>query len=94
MDLYEYVMQNDVCPLGKFGAWLLLGWGITMIVFLVSTPTQKTCKILGIINLMFAVLYAGVSLMANTALFIRCIPYFCVQLGVSVWLLNAEADTS
>lgn len=60
-----WVYTNDVCPLGKFGS------DDDCI-----SPTQKTCKILGIINLCTP--------LSDAALFI----YFCVQFGVSVWLLD------
>lgn len=90
----RYVMENDVCPLGKFGAWLLLGWSVTMIVFLgkgmaapLDARKRKLYQILGVINLILSITYTCITLLANTALFVRCIPFLAAQLGVSAWLI-------
>lgn len=90
--LFDYIRFNSVCPFGKFGAWALLSWSVIMVVMLLvyrTTPygsRKKMYQVLAIVNLVFAVLYFGMMLPMNLALFIRSLPYLITQMVVSAWL--------
>jgi len=48
---------------------------------------KKKIRILAFTNILFFFVYSILCCLMNWPLFIRCIPYLSIQLGVSIWML-------
>jgi len=91
------VLNSGVCPFGKFGITVLVIWSIILISLLLTYKEenkQDVFRYLGIVNLALFVIYGGATLLMNWPLFVRCIPYLLIQLGVSIWLYSSYPNTS
>lgn len=89
------MFRGGVCTLGKLGAWALIVWGLVMSIVLLSNEhgdneekRKSRYKILAIINMSFLGVYFLLTLLMNTPLFLRSLPYFVAQFFVSKWLLQ------
>lgn len=82
------ILYNGVCQIGKFGAWLLIGWSIALIVLLcIYKDDESILKKLGAINLILCIIY-GYALTSNWALFVRSIPYLLAQFFISIYIMK------
>ena len=82
-----------VCPFGKLGAWTLLLWTITLSILLLifaEKNDRKNIKKLGIAHVSLVGLVFLLSLIMNGYLFIRTIPYFIIQIGIGILLIDQE----
>jgi hypothetical protein len=82
-----------VCPFGKLGAWMLLLWTIIFSILLLifaNNNDRKNIKKLGIVHVSLVGLVFLLSLIMNKFLFIRTIPYFIIQIGIGILLIDQE----
>jgi hypothetical protein len=89
------ILSAGVCPLGKFGAWMTLIWGIILLAVLTKhysdddTNKIKTInKIMGWINIVLVFIMFVLSLIMNPPLWIRTLPFVFVQIAITIILLN------
>jgi len=94
---WETVINSGVCRFGKFGIIVLILWSITLMSLLIYymkgeekdewENNKKKIRILAFTNLLFFFVYSILCYLMNWPLFVRCIPYLSIQLGVSIWML-------
>jgi len=86
------IMNSEVCPLGKLGAWIILIWTLVLVKLLYDqtllSQIFKTTIILGVIHALIVCTIAIVSFVTNAPLFIRTLPYYVVQIIVVVKLCH------
>lgn len=89
------LLSAGVCPLGKLGAWVIFLWGVTMLVILGikyksndKDKIRKINKIIGWINVAITGIIFIVSLLLNQPLFFRTLPFYLIQISISIVLLN------
>ena len=88
------IFGAGVCPLGKFGAFVIFLWTILMsglLLYYAHSAKNKekahdVFRILGIVHAIVIGIIALLSLIMNYPLFIRTLPYFITQVAVA-WLL-------
>ena len=97
------VMTAGVCPLGKLGAWIILIWNVILLVTIgiiyqnnnQNTPDSniyinKVNRIMGIINCVLLIILFILTLVMNSPLFIRTIPFFYVEIIICFLLIGVE----
>lgn len=89
------ILGAGVCPLGKFGAWVIFIWSCIMIIVLGFTyktndasQIDKVNKIVGYINAFIMGIIFILSLVMNTPLFIRTFPFFFTQIAITMIILH------
>ena len=81
----SYLLDSDVCTLGKIGEWFIIIWSIVLITLAL---TSKKFFTLGILNSVFMSIIFILALVMNRPLFIRSIPFFIVQVFISLYLFE------
>jgi hypothetical protein len=90
------ILNSGVCPLGKFGAWVTFIWFAIMLslMYWKYSDTQTTPSEIDQFNKIicsFHVILFGIifilSLIMNLPLFIRTLPYFMLQIAISILIL-------
>jgi len=90
------ILNSGVCPLGKFGAWVTFLWFAIMLslMYWKYTDTSVTPSDIDQFNkiicsfhiILFGIIFI-LSLIMNLPLFIRTLPYFMLQIAISVVIL-------
>ena len=90
------ILNSGVCPLGKFGAWVTFLWFAIMLSLMYwkysdakSTPSDvyEFNKIICSFHvILFGIIFI-LSLFMNLPLFIRTLPYFMLQIAISIVIL-------
>jgi len=92
----EWILESGVCPLGKFGAWVIIIWSSVIIGIICTNKInntephtiKKTNKILGIINSIIMGIILILTFFMNFPLFIRTSPFFLIQIVISLILFD------
>lgn len=93
------ILGSGVCPLGKFGAIFIICWSILLVVLLLmvnilywNTKDANKLRIalqaIGWTNVGIIVIIAIISLVLNPHLFIRTLPFYFLEIGISIMILN------
>lgn len=97
--LTKGILDAGVCPMGKGGAWTILIWTIIMLTTLTSVyytenkDEIKEChKALAYINMTFMAILFGLTLKFNAPLLIRSLPYFFLNVAITLILFNADVE--
>lgn len=88
-NFWDIVLNSSVCKLGTFGATVLFLWSSLLVGFLLFYQSENrslVIKILASINLIFFIVYSGLTYLMNWPLFVRCIPYLLLQFAISIWM--------
>lgn len=96
------ILTAGVCPLGKLGAWITLIWSVILISVLYTYYNKHTNendikwinKVVGIINIVLASILFILTIIMNPPLFIRTLPFFYVQIAISMIILNSCTNSS
>ena len=83
------ILDSSVCPLGKFGAFVIFIWSL-LLVGLMFELEQEKFYILGWINMAIITIIFILSLAMNQPLFIRTLPYYFVQIAICILLIESS----
>lgn len=99
--LSKGILDAGVCPMGRAGAYAILTWTIVMLTTLIACyQTEDLNKIkdcnnaLGYINLAFMAILFGLTIVYNAPLFFRTLPYFFLNIAITITLLNGNVECS
>ena len=82
------ILGAGVCALGKIGAWIIIIWVISSSIILFAN--RSSGSILGILIshcILLAILIIA-TLSMNPQLFIRTLPFFMLQIGIILFLID------
>ncbi|HMP30085.1 MAG TPA: hypothetical protein PKD85_10820 [Saprospiraceae bacterium] len=93
------ILGSSVCPFGKFGAVFIICWSILLIILLVmvnilywdvknNEKLRVALQAIGWTNVAIMIIIAGLSGFMNPPLFIRTLPFYFLQIGISIMILN------
>tara|TARA_B100000686_G_scaffold322779_1_gene376909 strand:+ start:1149 stop:1646 length:498 start_codon:yes stop_codon:yes gene_type:complete len=81
------ILGAGVCKLGKIGAWIIIGWVLLSTILLYAKVNLIIVIVLHSILLSILVF---LTLILNTPLFIRTLPFICLQIGIILFLINCH----
>lgn len=84
-------LYTGVCPLGKFGAWVILLWSMALIVMEFLLPTSDMFPVFIVHIAVMGIIFI-LSFIMNRPLWIRSIPFFWMQ-TIAATLLFALYST-
>lgn len=89
------ILTSGVCPLGKFGAWVIFVWSTIILLLLSSVYTKNDSSQIKTTNIVVGSLNAAIigiifilTLIMNRDLWIRTLPFFLTQVGITIILFN------
>ena len=102
-DFFEHetsgILGSSVCPFGKAGAVFIIIWSI-LLVFLLFTVNilywdeknanklRIALQAIGWTNVAIMIIVGVLSLVMNPALFFRTLPFYFLQTGIGILILN------
>ena len=97
----DIVLHSGVCPFGKFGAWANFLWSFLLIGIILVYKDSKDLvakkqvyQNLYIIQLIVLITTGVLSLSMNWPLAVRSIPFFAIQIAITVLLAQIAQETS
>jgi hypothetical protein len=91
------ILGSGVCPLGKFGAFVTFIWSMTMItacfwkygdIHATDDEIVTFNKVIASINISIVGIIFVLSVIMNLPLFIRTLPYFMMQIAITILILT------
>ena len=89
MPFLERMQKTPVCPLGKFGAVVIIVWTIVATMVLVTNPYKRK-GLVAVLNFLFFAVVLGASLAMNPELAARSSSFLAAEFGVSLLLLHIK----
>ena len=94
--IWHNILNSGVCPFGKFGAWIIIGWSLAIIItisLLMAKNTdedekRKIYDYLGYGTLTLLISAFVLSLIMNLPLAIRSLPFYLVESAIVGLLLT------
>jgi hypothetical protein len=94
--IWHNILNSGVCPFGKLGAWIIIGWSLAIIITISLTMSKnldedvknKIYDYLGYGSLALLVSSFVLSWIMNFPLAIRSLPFYFVESAMVVLLLT------